>query len=149
MVSVLCLCVHNSARSQIAEAYFRRFGGDLVEVESAGLEPGVLNPLVVRALAEDGIDIAGKPTQDVFSLSKAGRTYRYVVTVCSREAAERCPIFPGRSERLHWPFPDPSTFTGSDVEKLAKVREVRDAIRDKVREFVAHLRASGAANIAS
>jgi arsenate reductase len=145
MVNVLCLCVHNSARSQMAEAYFRRFASDLVTVESAGLEPGVLNPLVVRALAEDGIDIAGKRTQDVFSLYKAGRTYRYVVTVCSREAAERCPIFPGRSEQLHWPFPDPSTFAGSDEEKLAKVREVRDAIRARVKEFVDGLRAGGGA----
>lgn len=140
MVSMLCLCVHNSARSQMAEAYVRRFGGDFIEVESAGLEPGTLNPLVVRALAEDGIDISGKKTRDIFRLYKAGRTYRYVVTVCSREAAERCPIFPGRSERLHWPFPDPSAFTGSDEEKMARVREVRDAIREKVREFVADLR---------
>lgn len=144
MVSVLCLCVHNSARSQMAEAYFRRFGGDLVEVESAGLEPGVLNPLVVRALAEDGIDIAGKATRDAYSLYQAGRTYRYVVTVCSREAAERCPIFPGRSEKLHWPFPDPSAFAGTDEEKMAQVRAVRDAIRAKVKEFVDGLRATGA-----
>lgn len=140
MISVLCLCVHNSARSQIAEAYFRRFAGDIVEVESAGLEPGVLNPLVVRALAEDGIDISGKKTRDVFSLYQAGRTYRYVITVCSKDAAERCPIFPGRSERLHWPFPDPSAFTGTDEEKMAKVRELRDAIRAKVEAFVAGLR---------
>jgi arsenate reductase (thioredoxin) len=140
VIGVLCLCVHNSARSQMAEAYFRKFGGDFIEVESAGLEPGPLNLLVVRALAEDGIDIAGKKTRDVFSLYKAGRTYRYVVTVCSKEATERCPIFPGRSEKLHWPFPDPSTFVGTDTERLAQVREVRDAIREKVRRFVAELR---------
>jgi arsenate reductase (thioredoxin) len=140
MISVLCLCVHNSARSQIAEAYFRKFGGDLIEVESAGLEPGVLNPFVVRALAEDGIDIAGKKTRDVFSLYQAGRTYRYVVTVCSKEAAERCPIFPGRSRKLHWPFPDPSSFVGTDAEKMAQVCEVRDTIKEKVRVFVEELR---------
>ena len=140
MISVLCLCVHNSARSQMAEAYLRKFGGDFIEVESAGLEPGLLNPLVVRALAEDGIDIAGKTTQDVFSLYKAGRTYRYVVTVCAKEASERCPIFPGRSEKLHWPFPDPSTFIGTEAERMAQVCEVRDAIREKVRGFVTELR---------
>ncbi len=140
MISVLCLCVHNAARSQMAEAYFRKFGADIIDVESAGLEPGTLNPLVVRALREDGIDIEGKKTRDVFSLYKTGRTYRYVVTVCSKEAAERCPIFPGRSEKLHWPFPDPSAFTGTDAERMAQVRDVRDAIREKVRGFVAELR---------
>ena len=141
MVSVLCLCVHNSARSQMAEAYFRKLGGDLFDVESAGLEPGKLNPFVVRALQEEGIDISGKKTQNVFDLFKAGRTYRYVITVCSREAAERCPIFPGRLERLHWPFADPSTFRGTDDEIMGQVREVRNAIREKVREFVAEARA--------
>lgn len=141
MISILCLCVHNSARSQMAEAYLRRLGGDLFEVESAGLEPGVLNPYVVRALQEEGIDISGKKTKDVFELFKAGRTYRYVITVCSKEAAERCPIFPGRVERLHWPFPDPSVFLGSDEELMAQVRDVRDAIREKVRDFVAEVRA--------
>jgi len=141
MISILCLCVHNSARSQMAEAYLRRLGGDLFEVESAGLEPGVLNPYVVRALQEEGIDISGKKTKDVFELFKAGRTYRYVITVCSKEAAERCPIFPGRVERLHWPFPDPSVFRGSDEELMAQVRDVRDAIREKVRDFVAGVRA--------
>ena len=143
MVSILCLCVHNSARSQMAEAYFRKLGGDIFEVESAGLEPGKLNPFVVRALREDGIDISGKKTQDVFALFTAGRTYRWVITVCSREAAERCPIFPGLSEKLHWPFPDPSTFTGTDDEILAGVRDVRDAIKEKVRGFVESFRAAG------
>ena len=94
---------------------------------------------MVRALAEEGIDIAGKKTQDVFELYKAGRRDDYVITVCSREAAEKCPIFPGvtLAERLHWPSPDPVTFTGTDDEIMAKVREVRDLIREKVREFAA------------
>ena len=120
----------------MAEAYLKRFGGDAFEVESAGLEPGKLNPYVVRALQEDGIDISSKTTQGVFDLFKAGKTYRYVITVCSKEAADRCPIFPGRSEKLHWPFPDPSTFTGSDEEIMAKVREVRDAIKERIQLFV-------------
>ncbi len=141
MIRVLFLCVHNSARSQMAEAYLKRFGGDLFEVESAGLEPGRLNPFVVRALREEGIDISSHGTQDVFELYKAGRTYRYVITVCSKEAAERCPIFPGRTERLHWPFDDPSTFRGSDEEVMAQVRAVRDAIREKVRSFAVEVRA--------
>jgi arsenate reductase len=135
MKKVLFLCVHNSARSQMAEAYLRKFGGDAFEVESAGLEPGALNPYVVRALREDGIDISGKATQDVFTLYREGRRYNYVVTVCSREAAERCPIFPGITTRLHWPFPDPAAFSGSDEQIMAEVRSLRDQIRDKVKEF--------------
>jgi len=144
MSRVLFICVHNSARSQMAEAYLKKFGGDAFEVESAGLEPGKLNPYVVRALEEDGIDISSKKTQDVFELFKAGRMYRYVITVCSKEAAEQCPIFPGRAEKLHWPFPDPSTFTGSDEEILAKVRVVRDAIKDRVQLFVQETLKTGA-----
>jgi arsenate reductase (thioredoxin) len=139
MIRVLFLCVHNSARSQMAEAYCRRFGHGQVAAESAGLEPGDLNPYVVRALQEDGIDISGKPTQGVFELFKAGRSYDHVVTVCSREAAERCPIFPGPCQRHHWPFDDPSTFTGSEEEILARVRLVRDEIKAKIGEFTAEL----------
>jgi arsenate reductase (thioredoxin) len=135
MTRVLFLCVHNSARSQMAEAYLKVFGGAEVEVESAGLEPGKLNPFVVRVLQEDGIDISFHGTQSVFDLHKAGRAYDYVVTVCSKEAAERCPIFPGAAKKLHWPFADPSTFRGTDEQVMAGVREVRDAIRGKVRQF--------------
>jgi arsenate reductase len=105
-------------------------------VESAGLEPGALNPFVVRALREDGIEIEGKTTQGVFDLYREGRRFTHVITVCSKEAAERCPLFPGVHARLHWPFPDPSTFTGSDDEVMEKVREVRDAIRARVRMFI-------------
>ena len=143
MISVLFICVHNSARSQMAEAYLEKFAGDAFQVESAGLKPGKLNPYVVRALQEEGIDISSKKTQDVFVLYRAGRRYQYVVTVCSKEAAERCPIFPGHTESLHWPFPDPSTFTGSDEEIMAKVREVRDAIRERVRLFAEEARSKG------
>lgn len=136
MKRVLFLCVHNSARSQIAEAYLTKLGGDRYVAESAGLEPGKLNPYVVRALAEDGIDISGKATRDVLALYREGRTYDCVITVCSTEAAERCPIFPGKVERHHWPFADPSKFTGSDDEIMAKVRRVRDEIKIKVLEFI-------------
>ena len=136
MIRVLVICVHNSARSQMAEAYLRREFGGRIAVESAGLEPGSLNPFVVRALHEDGIDIEGRPTQSVFDLYRAGRSYTHVITVCSKEAAERCPIFPGSHEKLFWPFPDPSGFTGTEKQVMERVREVRDAIREQVREFV-------------
>jgi len=136
MTTVLFLCVHNSARSQMAEAYLMRFGAGMFLAESAGLEPGVLNPYVVRVLREDGIDIAGKATRGVMDLYRQGRTYRYVITVCSREAADRCPIFPGNAIRMHWAFPDPASFTGDEEQILERVRSVRDGIKEKVRRFV-------------
>jgi len=137
MKKVLFLCVHNSARSQIARAYLDTCGEGRFDTDSAGLEAGKLNPYVVRAMAEDGIDISGRQPQSVFDLQKEGRTFDIVVTVCSPEAAERCPLFPGMSERLHWPFPDHSTFTGTDEEIMTEVRKVREMIKGAVKEFAA------------
>ena len=135
---VLFICVHNSARSQIAEAYLRTLAGDRYEAESAGLEPGTLNPLVVEVLKEDGIDISQRKTNSVMEFYREGRNYHYVIAVCGSEAAERCPVFPGTSfmRRLHWPLSDPSKAIGSHEEKLAKVRQIRDQIKDKIREFI-------------
>ncbi|MEI6386250.1 MAG: arsenate reductase ArsC [Spirochaetota bacterium] len=142
MTRVLFLCVHNSARSQMAEAFLKKFGGGRFEVESAGLEPGKLNPNVVRAMAEVGIDISHNPTKSVFDLFEAKRVFQVVVTVCSREAAERCPIFPGLSEKVHWPFDDPSAMRGSDEEIMEAVRRVRDQIKDAVLGFIAERKAT-------
>lgn len=139
---VLFICVHNTARSQMAEAYLREFAGDLFDVESAGLTPGKLNPYVVEAMQRDGIDISHKVPQSVFDLYKAGRTYTYVITVCSREAEEGCPVFPGPVRRLSWPFPDPSRFEGSEEEILKRTIEVRNVIKEEVRQFVEHYRMS-------
>jgi len=135
---VLFICVHNSARSQMAEEYLRKFASDRFEVESAGLEPGTINPLVVEVLKEEGIDITGKKTNSVFEFYKEGRRYHFVITVCSKEASERCPVFPGIGpiQRLHWPFDDPSRVTGTHEEKLSKVRAIRDQIKDKILGFV-------------
>ncbi len=133
---VLFVCVHNSARSQMAEEYLRQTAGDRYETESAGLEPGTINPLVVEVLKEDGIDISGKQTKSVFDLFKTGKKYHYVVTVCSREAEEKCPIFPGVTRRFNWPFTDPSKVEGSHEEKLEKVRAIRDQIKEKVQSFI-------------
>lgn len=134
---VLFVCVHNSARSQMAEELLRKIAGDRFEVESAGLEPGTLNPYAVAALREVGIDISGKETVSAFDLLKQGRYYTYVITVCDETSAETCPIFPGCRERFHWSFPDPSKFTGTDEEIMTRVREVRDQIGDKITEWVA------------
>ena len=136
MTRVLFLCVHNSTRSQMAEAFLKKWGGRRFEAESAGLEPGVLNPFVVRAMAEIGIDISGNTTKSVFDLFLQEKIYQIVVTVCSKEAAERCPVFPGLAERHHWPFDDPSSFRGSEEEIMSRVRIVRDRIEAAVKEFV-------------
>lgn len=133
---VLFVCVHNSARSQMAEAWLNELGGEHYEADSAGFEPGGLNPLVVKAMQEVGIDISGNRTKSVFDLYKAGGLYSYVITVCDEANAERCPVFPGLNQRLQWSFADPSKFEGSDEEKMGKVREVRDEIKDKVQEFI-------------
>ena len=106
--------------------------GDQFEAQSAGLEPGTLNPLVVEAMSEVGIDISRKDTQRVFDVWKSGPIFAYVVTVCDESSAEKCPIFPGPTRRLHWSFPDPSTLTGTQAEKLAAVREIRDEVRARI-----------------
>ncbi len=131
---ILFVCIHNSARSQIAEELTRRICQG-IEVESAGIEPGVLNPLAIEVLLEDGIDIRGKQTRDVFDAYKSGKLYSHVITVCDETSAERCPIFPGITKRLHWSFKDPSQFTGTWEEKLEQTRQVRDEIREKIFEF--------------
>jgi len=136
MIRVLFICTHNSARSQMAEAFLKQYGAGRFTAESAGLEPGKLNPYVVRAMAEVGLDISHNQTKSVFDFSNQKKVYEVVITVCSKEAAERCPIFPGLGERRHWPFDDPSIFSGSDDEIMARVREVRDAIKAKVLEFI-------------
>lgn len=136
MTKVLFLCVHNSSRSQMAEAFLKKYAGDRFEVESAGLEAGKLNPYVVRAMGEVGIDISQNKTKSVVDLFHAGRVFQVVVTVCSKEAAEQCPIFPGVSEKLHWPFPDPASLRGTEEEVMAGVRDVRGKIEDAVKDFI-------------
>jgi arsenate reductase len=136
---VLFVCVHNSARSQMAEAWLKKLAGDRFEVESAGLEPGTLNPLAVEAMAEVGIDISKNKTKSVFDFFKEGRFYSYVITVCDEASGEQCPLFPRVTKMLHWSFPDPSTFTGAHEERLAKTREVRDAIKAAIENWLAGL----------
>lgn len=133
---VLFLCIHNSARSQMAEAYLKKFGADHFIADSAGLEPGKLNPLVVEVLKEEGIDISNNATKDVFEYFKEGKIFNYVVTVCDAASAERCPVFPGITEKIAWSFADPSQFTGTHEEKLSQTRIVRDDIKAHVLEFI-------------
>ena len=136
-VKVLFVCIHNSARSQMAEELLRKLAGDKFEVESAGIEPGKLNPVVIEVLKEIDIDISGKKTQAVFDLLKQSKLYNYVITVCDETSAERCPVFPGVTTRLHWGFTDPSKFEGTFAEKIAKTRAVRQQIKIKIKEWLA------------
>ena len=127
---VLFICQHNSGRSQIAEAYLRQFAGADVLVASAGLEPSEsINPLVVEVMKEEGIDLSEKKPQSVFDLFKAGNIYSHVITVCY-DSESKCPIFPGITKRWHWPFPDPAKVEGNHQERLVKVREIRNAIKE-------------------
>jgi arsenate reductase len=127
---ILFICQYNSGRSQIAEAYLRKFAGEHFSVESAGLEPAeAVNPLVVEVMKEEGLDLSGKKLQSVFELFKADRLYEHVITVC-RDTESKCPVFPGITKRWHCPFPDPAAVEGTREERLAKVREIRDQIKD-------------------
>ena len=134
-LKVLFLCVHNSARSQMAEAFLNQAAGDKFLAESAGFEPGVLNPVVVEVMKEVGIDISGNLTKSAFDMFKQGRRFNYVITVCDAANAERCPIFPGVTKRIGWSFEDPSSFTGTHEEKLAKTRLIRDKIKSEIEKF--------------
>ncbi len=134
---VLFVCVHNSARSQIAEAFLNNLAGDRFEAMSAGLEPGTLNPLAVDVMKEVGIDISRNKTKSVFDLFKRGELFSYVITVCDAASAEQCPLFPGLlTAQIHWSFADPSSFVGTHEEKLAQTRIVRDTIKTKIEDWL-------------
>ncbi|MCW4045930.1 MAG: arsenate reductase ArsC [Candidatus Bathyarchaeota archaeon] len=125
MKTVLFICTHNSARSHMAEAFLNALCGDKYKAESAGVTPTRLNPHVVKAMAEAGIDMSAHRSKSIMEFW--GRTFDYVVTVCD-SAREVCPFFPGEKE-MHKSFPDPAAFTGTEAEIMEKVRAVRDEIR--------------------
>jgi arsenate reductase len=133
---ILFVCIHNSARSQMAEAFLNRYGGEAFIAESAGIEPGILNPNVVKVMQEIGVDISKNGTQGVFDLFKQGKLYQAVITVCDATSAESCPIFPGMVKRLGWSFADPPSFKGTPEEILEATRKVRDEIKDVVIAFI-------------
>lgn len=131
--SVLFVCTHNSARSQMAEGFLRHLAGDRFDVTSAGTERTRVHPLAVRAMAEAGVDISGHASKTVESLGD--RAFDYVVTVCD-SAAQACPVFPATTEVLHWSLEDPSGATGTEAERLAVFRRIRDEIRARIERFV-------------
>ncbi|GAA4461742.1 arsenate reductase ArsC [Nemorincola caseinilytica] len=136
MYRVLFVCIHNSARSQMAEAFLKAMSEGIFYAESAGIEKGRLNPTVVRAMWEVGIDISDNETNEVAQYLGEGRTYDAVITVCDAVSAERCPTFPGNVKKFAWYFADPSQFMGSEEEMLAQVRIVRDEIRESVEDLI-------------
>ncbi len=136
---VLFVCVHNSARSQMAEALLNSLAGDRFDAESAGLEPGKLNALAVEAMAGMGIDISSKTTRDVFELYKQGRRFNYVITVCDEASGERCPVFPGISKKLGWSFPDPAALQGTYGEQLTQTIAIRDQIKHRIEQWIQEL----------
>ena len=133
---VLFVCLHNSGRSQMAEAYLRRLGGGQFKVESAGFEPRPLNPLVAEAMLEEGFDLSRVEADSVFDFYKDGRLFDYVIAVCDEGNSQRCPVFPGVTTRLNWSFPDPADLQGSDEERLQQVRRIRDSIKERIKDWL-------------
>jgi len=133
---VLFVCIHNSARSQMAEAFLNKYGKDQYLAESAGIEPGKMNPNVVKVMQEVGIDLSKKETIGVFDVLKQGKSYNAVITVCDAASAEKCPVFPGKGKKLAWSFEDPSAFKGTEREILENTRRVRNEIEKAVQDFI-------------
>ncbi len=134
---ILFLCTHNSARSQMAEAFLRHLAGDRFEVASAGTETSRVHPLAIRAMAERGIDLAGHDSKLVDAF--LAQPWDVVITVCDA-AQEHCPVFPRRTRRLHWSVEDPSRATGREEERLAAFRRVRDRLERRIRAWLARAR---------
>lgn len=137
MQRVLFLCTGNSARSQMAEAFLRKHGGDKFEAHSAGLRPAGMKPLTVKAMQEVGIDVSDQQSKGV-DVYLGKLLFQHLITVCD-DADKNCPTtWPGISKRQHWSFEDPAAFEGTDDAKLAKFRQVRDQIEGRIKEWVAN-----------
>ena len=136
MIKVLFVCVHNIARSQMAEAFLNSVANDKFLAESAGLDPGELSPFAVEVMKEIGIDISGNKSKSVFDMHKRGESFDHVITVCDEANAEKCPVFSGAQERIHWSFKDPSSLTGSKEDKMKEIRMIRDQIKNRIEKWV-------------
>ena len=133
---VLFVCSANTTRSQIAEALLKKYGGENFDSDSAGINPGVLNPLAVEVLKEDeSIDISSKTTNKIIDFYKEGRHYHYVITVCDEASKEPCPVFPGLDGVLHWNISSPAS-NGSDEEKKAKIRVSKEEIKVNILKLI-------------
>ncbi len=135
-IKVLFVCVHNSARSQMAEAFLNAFAPERFIAESAGIEPGELNALAVRSMLDEGIDISDNSTKSVDDMLDAGKEYDHIITVCDGANAEKCPVFPGEGKQLHWEFDDPSSLSGGEEERLRGTRIIMGQIKNRIEEWV-------------
>ena len=133
---VLFVGVHNSARSQMAEAFLHQLAENEFQAESAGIEPGMLNPIVVEVMKEVNIDLSNNLTKSVSDVFKEGRSYNFIITVCDKANNEHCPTFQVIARQINWSFKDPASFTGTHEEILAETRFVRDEIKTRVENFV-------------
>jgi arsenate reductase len=134
-ISVLFMCLHNSIRSPIAEAWLNHLHGDEFQARSAGLEPRPVNLVTVAIMQEVGIDLSGKEPQRVFDLVKRGDLFSYAITLCDRSEADRRPYFPGFCKRLNWYFPNSSGISGNEKELVDKIRHLREDIKIKIEEW--------------
>jgi arsenate reductase (thioredoxin) len=133
---VLFVCTGNSCRSQMAEGMLRHYGKDKFEVFSAGLEPSYIHPLAIKAMAELGIDLTGQHSKTVNELLE--EEFSYVITVCD-SAKERCPVFPGKYNAIHWSIEDPASAEGTETERMKDFRIVRQDIRERINHFISVL----------
>ncbi|MFH1783302.1 MAG: arsenate reductase ArsC [bacterium] len=133
---VLFICVHNSARSQMAEAFLNKLAPEDFFARSAGIAPGELNQVVVEAMKEVNIDISGNKTKNALDFLRKGEHFDYVITVCDEAESEKCPSFPAGAKKLHWSFRDPSGFKGSPNQRLNETRLVRDEIKSRIEDWL-------------
>ena len=134
---ILILCTGNSARSQMAEGLLRNLAGDRFEVFSAGTRPSVVNPLAIQVMAERGIDISHNRSKHMNEF--LSQPFEYVITVCD-DAAEACPVFPGRAERIHWSFPDPAAAEGDEAKRHKVFQQTRDAIEARLHGWLGEIK---------
>lgn len=134
MIRVLFVCVHNAARSQMAEGLANSVFKERINAWSAGSTPTQVHPLAIKAMAEIGVDISGQASKSFSDV--AALPFDYVIILCD-EGALTCPVFPGRAEQLHWPLPDPVAAKGSEEERLTAFREIRDTLQIKIQSLVA------------
>jgi arsenate reductase len=146
-IKVLFVCRHNSARSQMAEAFLKQLGGDRFEAESAGLNPKIILPAAAAVMREIGLDISDRPTRSVNDLHRNDYSYDYVITVCDENSANECPIFINPCRHLHWTFAEPSQFEGTKEEIIEQTRKIREQIRSQIVRWMNELNSEDFANI--